>query len=93
MAMEKLKITRSDFLNALENDIKPAFGTSQEILQMCLTRGIVNWGSPVSHVLEDGMLLIQQLFWSLGIVIYYVVDKCASYGVPIYLSFFIWKYI
>jgi len=60
MALEKLKINRSDFLSALENDIKPAFGTSQEVLQMCLTRGIINWGSPVSHVLEDGMLLIQQ---------------------------------
>lgn len=59
--MEKLKINRADFLNALENDIKPAFGTSQEVLQMCLTRGVINWGSPVSHVLEDGMLLIQQV--------------------------------
>ncbi|CAL8089603.1 unnamed protein product [Orchesella dallaii] len=59
-AMEKLKVTRSDFLNALENDIKPAFGTSGELLQMMLMRGIINWGSPVAHVLEDGMLLIQQ---------------------------------
>jgi vesicle-fusing ATPase len=59
--MEKLKVSRSDFLNALENDIKPAFGTSQELLQMMLTRGIINWGSPVSHILEDGMLLIQQV--------------------------------
>lgn len=59
-AMEKLKISRSDFMNALENDVKPAFGTSQEVLQVMLSRGIVNWGPPVSHVLEDGMLLIQQ---------------------------------
>jgi vesicle-fusing ATPase len=60
-AMEKLRITRSDFLNALENDVKPAFGTSQEVLQVMLSRGIINWGPPVSHVLEDGMLLIQQV--------------------------------
>jgi len=60
-AIEKLRVSRSDFLNALENDIKPAFGTSQELLQMMLTRGIINWGSPVSHILEDGMLLIQQV--------------------------------
>jgi len=60
-AMEKLRISRSDFLNALENDVKPAFGTSQEILQIMLARGIINWGTPVSHVLEDGMLLIQQV--------------------------------
>jgi vesicle-fusing ATPase len=58
--MEKLKISRSDFLNALENDVKPAFGTSQESLTIMLSRGIINWGPPVSHVLEDGMLLIQQ---------------------------------
>ena len=67
--MEKLKISRSDFLNALENDIKPAFGTSGELLQMMLTRGIINWGSPVSHVLEDGMLLIQQVRNQLAILI------------------------
>jgi len=60
-ALEKLKITRSDFLNALENDIKPAFGMSQELLQIMLMRGIINWGSPVSHILEDGTLLIQQV--------------------------------
>lgn len=59
--MEKLKVSRSDFLNALENDIKPAFGTAGELLQMMLARGIINWGSPVAHVLEDGMLLIQQV--------------------------------
>lgn len=59
--MEKLRISRSDFLNALENDVKPAFGTSQETLQVMLSRGIINWGAPVSHVLEDGMLLIQQV--------------------------------
>lgn len=59
-AIEKLNVTRSDFLHALENDIKPAFGTAQELLSQMLARGIVNWGRPVQGILEDGMLYIQQ---------------------------------
>lgn len=59
-AIEKLMVNRADFLHALEHDIKPAFGTAQEILDHFLARGIINWGSPVANILEDGMLLIQQ---------------------------------
>lgn len=59
-AIEKLMVTRADFMHALEHDIKPAFGTAQEILDHFLARGIINWGSPVSSIFEDGMLLIQQ---------------------------------
>lgn len=59
-AIEKLLVNRSDFLHALEHDIKPAFGSSQEILNSFLSRGIINWGRPVSNILEDGMLYIQQ---------------------------------
>ena len=59
-AMEKLLVCRADFLHALENDIKPAFGTAAELLEHYLCRGIINWGPPVSHVLEDGSLYTQQ---------------------------------
>lgn len=59
-AMEKLVVSRSDFLHALEHDIKPAFGTSAEALEHYLSRGIINWGTPVSSIFEDGMLFIQQ---------------------------------
>lgn len=58
--MEKLKVTRADFLHALENDIKPAFGAAQEMLENMLARGIINWGPPVAGLLEDGMLSVQQ---------------------------------
>lgn len=37
-----------------------AFGTSAEALDHFLTRGIINWGTPVKNILEDGMLFIQQ---------------------------------
>ncbi|XP_058800718.1 vesicle-fusing ATPase 1-like [Phymastichus coffea] len=59
-AMEKLMVSRTDFLHALENDIKPAFGTSAEMLEQLLTRGIINWGRPVADILADGNLYIQE---------------------------------
>lgn len=58
--MEKLLVNRQDFLHALENDIKPAFGTAAEALENFLSRGVINWGTPVSTLLEDGMLYVQQ---------------------------------
>ncbi|XP_024868093.1 vesicle-fusing ATPase 1-like [Temnothorax curvispinosus] len=59
-AMEKLMVTKGDFFHALEHDVKPAFGTSAEVLNQLLTRGIINWGSPVAEILADGSLCIQQ---------------------------------
>lgn len=59
-AMEKLKVNRDDFLHSLEHDIKPAFGTAQEILDNMLARSVINWGQPVTNLLEDGMLYVQQ---------------------------------
>lgn len=60
-AIEKLLVNRNDFLHALENDIKPAFGAAAEMLDLLLARGIINWGSPVSQILEDGALYAQQV--------------------------------
>ena len=60
-AMEKLMVTRSDFLHALENDIKPAFGAADEVLEGLVSRGIINWGEPIRDILADGKLLIQQV--------------------------------
>ena len=59
-AAEKLVVCKADFEHALANDVKPAFGASEEILEGFLGRGIINWGQPVQDVLDDGMLLIQQ---------------------------------
>lgn len=60
-AMEKLLVNRNDFIHALENDIKPAFGAAAEMLDNLLARGIINWGSPVSQILEDGALYTEQV--------------------------------
>ncbi|KAF7987816.1 hypothetical protein HCN44_003679 [Aphidius gifuensis] len=59
-AMEKLCVSRTDFLHALENDIKPAFGTAGDILDHLLARGVINWGRPVAEILADGNLYIQE---------------------------------
>ncbi|XP_066145979.1 vesicle-fusing ATPase 1-like [Euwallacea fornicatus] len=59
-AMEKLLVGQADFLHALAHDIKPAFGTAEETLNQYLMRGIINWGPPVTHILEDGNLLAHQ---------------------------------
>ncbi|XP_007529717.2 vesicle-fusing ATPase isoform X1 [Erinaceus europaeus] len=57
---ESLQVTRGDFLASLENDIKPAFGTNQEDYASYIMNGIIQWGDPVTRVLEDGELLVQQ---------------------------------
>ncbi|KAI3364930.1 hypothetical protein L3Q82_001110 [Scortum barcoo] len=57
---EKLMVSRLDFMASLNNDIKPAFGTNQEDYASYIMNGIIRWGDPVSAVLEDGELLVQQ---------------------------------
>lgn len=59
-AIEKLLVTREDFLHALENDVKPAFGTSAEQIERLITGGIIHWGAQVASILEDGDLFIRQ---------------------------------
>uniref|UniRef100_A0A0B6ZZU9 Vesicle-fusing ATPase n=1 Tax=Arion vulgaris TaxID=1028688 RepID=A0A0B6ZZU9_9EUPU len=60
-AIEKLKITRADFLHALQHDIKAAFGSSKEELDGFLSQGIISWGEPVTRVLTDSDLVISQI--------------------------------
>lgn len=40
---------------------RPAFGTAAEMLDNLLARGIINWGSPVAQILEDGALYAEQV--------------------------------
>ncbi|CAH8550624.1 unnamed protein product [Schistosoma turkestanicum] len=57
-AFDRLLVKRSDFLYALEHDIKPAFGTSEEELSCYIPRGIMMWGESVSHALDMGRLAV-----------------------------------
>merc|ERR1712029_1063862 len=65
-AAENLMINMADFRYALDNDVKPAFGASQEILESYLSKGITVWGQPVKDVIEDGELLIRTAKRSAG---------------------------
>ncbi|XP_054898689.1 vesicle-fusing ATPase-like [Poeciliopsis prolifica] len=58
--VEKLQVSRLDFMASLNNDIKPAYGTNQEDYASYIMNDIIRWGDPVSAALEDGELLVQQ---------------------------------
>ncbi|CAH8638013.1 unnamed protein product [Schistosoma rodhaini] len=57
-AFDRLLVKRSDFLYALEHDVKPAFGASEEELSCYAPRGIMMWGESVSHALDMGRLAV-----------------------------------
>ncbi|CAH1249305.1 vesicle-fusing ATPase-like [Branchiostoma lanceolatum] len=59
-AAEKVMVSKNDFLNALENDIKPAFGHQAEVFESYIQNDIISWGDPVHRVLDDGKLLVEQ---------------------------------
>ena len=46
-AAEKLVVVRKDFLHALENDVKPAFGASEEVLQVNMINKLHLSASPL----------------------------------------------
>ena len=45
-------------MNALQNDIKPAFGASGEDLSLYTANGIIPFGEPITRILNDAQLLI-----------------------------------
>lgn len=59
-AVDKLMVNAADFEYALEHDIKPAFGRSDESLEKFLRRGMVVWGSDVTRILEEGARLVEE---------------------------------
>lgn len=60
-AFEKLLVTRNDFMLALENDIKPAFGTSTETIERLIMDGIIFWNQMINDLLDDGNLFTEQV--------------------------------
>ena len=58
--IEAIQVNRSDFQNALDKDIKPAFGAQEDIFAPYLTSGIKKWGPPVQMVMDDVRLLVDQ---------------------------------
>ncbi|KAI9827139.1 MAG: hypothetical protein M1819_007030 [Sarea resinae] len=55
-----MKVNRQDFLNALE-EVKPAFGVSEEELEMCIRRGIIHFSPYIENILDEGRLFTKQV--------------------------------
>lgn len=58
-AIDKIKVCRNDFIYSLENDVKPALGSSDDVLDKFIERGVINWG-PTRELLERGMMFVRQ---------------------------------
>jgi vesicle-fusing ATPase len=58
--VENLKVNRNDFLNALE-EVRPAFGVSEEELASCIQSGIIRFAPHVDSVLGEGRLFVEQV--------------------------------
>ncbi len=55
-----MKVNRQDFHNALD-EVKPAFGVSEEELSTCLRGGIIHFSSFIGDILDEGRLFVQQV--------------------------------
>lgn len=55
-----MKVNRGDFMNALE-EVKPAFGVSEEELSNCIHGGIIHYSSYIKAILDEGSLFVKQV--------------------------------
>ncbi|RKF60415.1 Vesicular-fusion protein sec18 [Golovinomyces cichoracearum] len=55
--IENMKVNRSDFMNALD-EVKPAFGVSEEELEIAMGAGILHFSPYIENILKDGSLFI-----------------------------------
>ncbi|EDN09511.1 vesicle-fusing ATPase [Histoplasma mississippiense (nom. inval.)] len=55
-----MKVNRQDFHNALD-EVKPAFGVSEEELESCLHGGIINYSPEINSILGEGKLFVNQV--------------------------------
>jgi vesicle-fusing ATPase len=55
-----MKVNRQDFHNALE-EVRPAFGVSEEELAQCLQGGIIRYSPFIDNILDEGRLFVQQV--------------------------------
>lgn len=59
-AADNLRVTMEDFHHALDNDIKPALGSSQDQLDTFNMGGIIEWSPMVENTLKDGKRCVDQ---------------------------------
>lgn len=58
--VESMKVMRDDFLHALD-EVKPAFGVSDEELSGCVNNGIIPFADHIEQILGDGRMLVEQV--------------------------------
>ncbi|KFX96831.1 hypothetical protein V490_03114 [Pseudogymnoascus sp. VKM F-3557] len=58
--IENMKVNRNDFMSAL-NEVKPAFGVSEEELSTAVRGGILRYSPHVDYILQDGELFVNQV--------------------------------
>lgn len=58
--IDKMQVSRDDFMNALE-EVQPAFGVNEEELQAAVQNDILPWGEHVDQILRDGKLFVDQV--------------------------------
>lgn len=56
----KLKVTREDFLNSLQ-EVTPAFGISEEDLKTCVEGGMIRYSERVDSILKNGGRYVRQV--------------------------------
>ena len=59
-AVENLKVSQADFLHAIDNDIKPAFGAGIDDSSHYISNGIIEYSKTIHNIISDGELLINQ---------------------------------
>lgn len=57
---ENLKVSRDDFLGALD-EVRPSFGVAEAELKRCVTNGVIRFNNHVERILSDGQIFIEQV--------------------------------
>lgn len=58
--VDKITVNRDDFEHAFD-DVKPAFGVSEDEMQRCLRGGIIHFSPFIDNILNEGNLIVQQV--------------------------------
>lgn len=58
--VDKITVNRDDFEHAFD-DVKPAFGVSEDEMQRCLRGGIIHFSPSIDNILNEASLIVQQV--------------------------------
>jgi vesicle-fusing ATPase len=58
--IKNMKVNRQDFMLALE-EVRPAFGVSEEEFEQCTTGGILRFSKNIDNILAEGGLFVEQV--------------------------------